>query len=145
MLVVLNLVGMFPGYFSFGWVADVLGRKRAFILYLLAASLLVPVYAMAHNPWALLLLGCPVAFFGTGFFSGSGIMGSEIFPTAIRARALGLTYNGARMLSAIAPFVIGWIGQRRGLGAAFMLCAAAFFLSMLTATLLPETRGKHLD
>jgi MFS family permease len=145
MLVVLNLVGMFPGYASFGWMADRFGRKRAFICYLLAASLFVPLYAMAHNPWALLVLGCPVAFFGTGFFSGSGIIGSEIFPTSVRARALGFTYNGARMLSAVAPFVIGWVGQRRGLGAAFMLCAAGFFLAMLCALPLPETRGKQLE
>ncbi len=145
MLVVLNLVGMFPGYASFGWFADALGRKPAFIAFLIAAAVFTPIYALAHNPWALLILGCPVAFFGTGFFSGSGIMGSEIFPTSVRARALGFTYNGARMLSAIAPFVIGAVGQRHGLGAAFLLCSAGFFLAAITATVLPETRGKHLE
>ena len=30
LLVFLNLAGMFPGYLSFGWFADRLGRKRAF-------------------------------------------------------------------------------------------------------------------
>ena len=57
LLVVLNLFGMFPGYLSFGWVADRLGRRRSFILYLLAAALLIPVYAMARSPAALLVLG----------------------------------------------------------------------------------------
>jgi MFS family permease len=145
MLVVLNLVGMFPGYASYGWMADWLGRKRAFLIYLFMAGALVPVYAMARNPIALLLLGMPVAFFGTGFFSGSGIMAAEIFPTAVRARALGFTYNGARTLSSVAPLIIGWVGQRRGLGAAFFLCSAGFFLAMLTATVLPETKGKQLE
>jgi MFS family permease len=145
MLVALNLVGMFPGYASYGWMADWLGRKRAFIIYLFMAGALVPVYAMARNPIAVLLLGMPVAFFGTGFFSGSGIMAAEIFPTSVRARALGFTYNGARTLSSVAPLVIGWIGQRRGLGAAFFLCSAGFFLAMLTATVLPETKGKQLE
>ena len=41
LLVVLNLVGMFPGYASFGWVADRLGRRKSFILYTLAAALLM--------------------------------------------------------------------------------------------------------
>jgi MFS family permease len=145
MLVVLNLTGMFPGYASFGWVADRLGRRRSFILYTLLAALLVPLYAHATDPKMLLLLGTPVAFFGTGFFSGSGISGSEIFPTRVRARALGLTYNGARTLSSIAPTVIGTIGQTHGLGSAFYLCAGAFFLSMLAATQLPETLGKQLE
>ena len=93
----------------------------------------------------MLFLGAMVAFFGTGFFSGSGIIGSEMFPTRLRARALGFTYNGARTLSAVAPFVIGRVGQTKGLGWAFYLCAASFLLATLMATQLPETRGKQLD
>jgi MFS family permease len=145
MLIVLNLVGMFPGYASFGWVADELGRRKTFILYLLLAALLVPLYATASRPYMLLWLGIPVAFFGTGFFSGSAITGSEVFPTRVRATALGLTYNGGRTLSSIAPTIIGYVGQQKGLGAAFYLCAASFFLAALAATALPETKGKHLE
>jgi MFS family permease len=145
LLLTLNLLGMFPGYISFGWVADRLGRRGAFILYLGAAGLLVPFYAMSRNPAAILVLGTVVAFFGTGFFSGSGIIGSEIFPTAIRARALGLTYSGARTLSAVSPFVIGHFGETRGLEWAFFLCAAGFLLAALVATQLPETLGKQLE
>ncbi len=145
LLVFLNLAGMFPGYASFGWVADRLGRKRSFILYTAVAALLVPIYARAVNPTALLLLGPLVAFFGTGFFSGSGIIGSEIFPTRIRARALGFTYNGARTLSALAPFVIGRVGQAKGLGWAFYLCAISFAVAAVISTQLPETKGKSLE
>jgi len=145
LLVSLNLFGMFPGYATFGWVADRLGRRRAYVLYTLIASILVPLYAMARAPGLLLILGMLTAFFGTGFFSGSGIIGSEIFPTRVRARALGFTYNGARTMSSIAPYVIGRVGQAKGLSWAFFLCAAGFFLSMLTATQLPETRGKVLE
>ena len=145
LLVVLNLLGMFPGYASFGWVADQLGRRRSFVLYTFTAALLVPLFAIAHSQAALLILGTILAFFGTGFFSGSGIIGSEIFPTRVRARALGFTYNGARALSSLAPFTIGWIGQTKGLSWAFSLCAVAFFLASVMATQLPETKGKSLD
>jgi len=145
LLIVLNLFGMFPGYISFGWVADHLGRRRSFMLYLFAAALMVPLYAMARSPAALLVLGTIVAFFGTGFFSGSGIIGSEIFPTRVRARALGFTYNGARALSCVAPWIIGWVGQTKGLSWAFFLCAAGFLLASLMATQLPETKGRRLE
>jgi len=145
LLVVLNLLGMFPGYASFGWVADHLGRRRAFVVYTLIAAVLVPLYASATQPKVLLVLGIAVAFFGTGFFSGSGIIGSELFPTGVRARALGFTYNGARTMSSVAPFVIGKVGEARGLGWAFYLCGAAFLLAALAATQLPETRGKALE
>jgi MFS family permease len=145
LLVVLNLVGMFPGYASFGWVADWLGRRKSFLLYTFMAAVIVPIYAMARAPWAVTALGTVLAFFGTGFFSGSGIIGSEIFPTEVRARALGFTYNGARTMSSIAPFVIGRVGETKGLSWAFYLCGASFLLACLVATQLPETKGKRLE
>jgi MFS family permease len=145
LLVVLNLCGMFPGYASFGWVADYMGRRKAFLLYTLAAAVLIPLYAAARSQGVLLVLGTLVAFFGTGIFSGSGIMGSEIFPTAVRARALGFTYNGARTLSSVAPLVIGRLGQTKGLSWAFYLCAAGYLLAALMTTQLPETKGKALE
>ena len=144
LMVVLNICGMFPGYASFGWVADHLGRRTAFLYYSLIAALLIPLYAMARSQSLLLVLGTLVAFFGTGIFSGSGIMGSEIFPTAVRARALGVTYNGARTMSSLAPLVIGRVGQAKGLSWAFYLCAVGYLLAALMTTQLPETRGKNL-
>jgi MFS family permease len=145
LMVVLNLCGMFPGYASFGWVADHLGRRKAFLIYTLVAALLIPLYAAARSQSVLLVLGTLVAFFGTGIFSGSGIMGSEIFPTAVRARALGFTYNGARTLSSIAPLVIGRVGQTKGLSWAFYLCSAGYLLAALMTTQLPETKGRRLE
>jgi len=145
LMVVLNLFGMFPGYASFGWVADYIGRRKSFLIYTFMAALLVALYATVRQPWLLLVVGTVVAFFGTGFFSGSGIIASEIFPTQVRARALGFTYNGARAMSSIAPFVIGRVGETKGLSWAFYLCAVSFFLATLVATQLPETKGKQLE
>ncbi len=144
LLLTLNLLGMLPGYLFFGPAADRFGRKGAFVFYLLAAALLVPLYAMARSSGTLMVMGIAVAFFGTGFFSGSGLIASEIFPTAIRAQALGATYNGARMISAVSPLLIGWFGQRHGLDAAFYLCAGAFLLAAIAVLPLPETRGREL-
>jgi MFS family permease len=144
LLVVLNLVGMFPGYATFGWVADRFGRRKAFMIYSVGAALLIPLYAAARSPAGLMVMGTVVAFFGTGLFSGSGIMGSEIFPTSVRARALGFTYNGARTMSSVAPLVIGRVGQVKGLGWAFYLCAAGYLLAAVMTTQLPETKGKAL-
>ncbi|HEY2499008.1 MAG TPA: MFS transporter [Candidatus Angelobacter sp.] len=144
-LVVLNLVGMFPGYVSFGWIAERLGRKRSLMLYLFCAALSVPIYAAARSSWAIMILGVIVAFFGTGFFSGSGLIGSELFPTSVRARALGFTYNGARTLSALAPYTIGRLAQARDLSWAFSFSALAFLLATVMASQLPETKGKQLE
>jgi MFS family permease len=143
-LVILNLVGMLPGYLLFGVFADWFGRKRTIVIYLIVAAILVPWFASARTPGMILLSASLAAFFGTGFFTGSGILGSESFPTPIRATALGISYNVARGLSAIAPLIIGAIGQRHGLPWAFALCGIAFGLAALSALLVPETLGIEL-
>lgn len=143
-LVVLNLLGMLPGYLLFGFVADHFGRRRAFFGYLVAAACAVPLLAAARQPAIILVFACIAAFFGTGFFTGSGIIGSELFPTKVRATALGLSYNVARGLSALAPVTIGALSRRHGLSWAFGASALAFAAAALIAMLLPETRGWEL-
>jgi MFS family permease len=145
LLIVLNLAGILPGYLFFGVFADRLGRKRSIVFYLAAAALLVPFFAAARQPAAILVAGCLTAFFGTGFFAGSGILGSELFPTPIRAAALGLSYNLARGISALAPWVVGTLGETRGLSWAFLACGVAYGAAALSALWVPETRGLELQ
>jgi MFS family permease len=143
-LVTLNLAGMLPGYLLFGLLADRFGRKKTLVAYLTLAAALVPAFAAARRPGVILFTASVVAFFGTGFFTGSGIVGSELFPTAIRAAALGVSYNVARGISALAPYIIGRTGQAYGLPSAFALCGIAFALAAASATRLRETQGLEL-
>jgi MFS family permease len=138
-------IGKWLGYALFGFFADAVGRRRSYVSYLLAAAALVPLYGIARDPVWLLVLGPLVAFFGTGFFSGFSAIASELFPTEIRATAMGLSYNLGRGLSAVAPAVIGLLASRFGFGAAFMLLAAAFLAAALLALFLPETKGRQLE
>ena len=143
-IVGINLAGMVPGYLFFGGMADRIGRRKTVVGYLLLAALAVPLFAAARRPEWILLTGCITAFFGSGFFTGSGTLASELFPTRIRAVALGVSYNAARSFSALAPLVIGGLGQSRGLAWAFLSCGAAYGLAAVSAMLLPETAGKEL-
>ena len=143
-LVTVNLLGMLPGYLLFGSLADRFGRKRTFVTYLAAAAMSIPFLAAARQPGWILVFAAVAAFFGTGFFTGSGIIGSEIFPTESRATALGISYNVARGLSALAPLTIGALSERHGLAWAFGASAVAFGAAALVALLLPETRGVEL-
>ncbi len=138
-------VGKWLGYTLFGFFADTVGRRKSYVFYLLVAAALVPLYGMAKSPLWLLILGPFVAFFGTGFFSGFSAIASELFPTEIRATAMGLSYNLGRGISAAAPWAVGWLAIRHGLGSAFFLQAAAFFVAALLALALPETKGKQLE
>src|SRR5215831_11780169 len=136
--------GKWLGYALFGFFADAYGRKKPYFLYLLIAALLVPVYGLVRTPFWLLLLGPLVGFFGIGFFSGFAAIASEIFPGEIRATAMGLSYNLGRGLSAAAPFAVGALALRYGIGPAFVLQAAAYLAAALLSLLLPETRGQQL-
>ncbi len=142
--VVAMQVGMWFGYVTFGFVSDAFGRRPTYVTYLVLAAILVWLYGTTRSPMLLLALGPFVAFFGTGYFSGFGAVAAEIFPTSIRATALGVTYNSGRLLSAVAPFVIGSLSQRRGFGAAFMLTSVAFLIAALLWIGIPETRGRKM-
>jgi MFS family permease len=142
--IIVMQVGMWLGYVTFGYISDSLGRKRTYVAYLFVASALVPLYANTRDPAMLLVLGPFVAFFGTGYFTGFGIITAELFPTRIRATAQGLTYNLGRAISAAAPFAIGAVATNRGLAFAFIVVAGAFFVAALLALMLPETRDRAL-
>jgi MFS family permease len=143
--IVVMQIGMWLGYVSFGFISDRLGRKRTYVGYLLAAAALVPLYAGVRGTASLLVLGPLVAFFGTGHFTGFGIITAELFPTSFRGLAMGLTYNFGRALSAAAPWAIGAISVTHRLGSALWLSALAFLVAGLLATALPETSGRALE
>ena len=138
-------VGQWLGYVLFGFAADIFGRRRTYFGYLLVAAILTPIYGVVHSPLGLLMLGPVLAFFGTGFFSGFSAITSELFPTEIRATAMGLSYNVGRGISAVAPFAVGALAIRIGLGHAFFMLGGAFLVAALLTLALPETKGRQLQ
>jgi MFS family permease len=135
--------GKWLGYAAFGFLADAFGRRKPYCAYLLIAAALVPLYGVTRRETWLLALGPVVAFFGTGSFSGYAAIASEIFPSEIRATAMGVSYNVGRVFSAVAPFAVGALAIKYGIGPAFFLQAAAFLVAGLLSLALPETRGQQ--
>jgi MFS family permease len=144
-LVIFMQAGMWLGYITFGFISDRLGRKRSYVGFLLAASVFMVLYSQTRRPLVLLALGPFVAFFGTGYFAGFGALTAELYPTAIRATAQGITYNTGRIVSAVAPFVVGSLAQKRGFGFSFIVISLAFVAAAVFWLGIPETKGKALD
>ena len=69
----------------------------------------------------------------------AGFLGS----LTLVAAAMGLSYNLGRGLSAAAPYAVGALALRFGIGPAFFLQAAAFLVAAFLALALPETRGRR--
>jgi len=138
-------IGSFFGYTLFGFLADRFGRRPVFLTFVLAAAVLVPIYGQwGRHQTALMLMGPLIGFFGHGYFSVFGAMLAELFPAAIRATAQGLCYNVGRAASALAPFTIGALADRFGIGSALAFTSVFFAAGGALIFLLPETRGEKL-
>jgi MFS family permease len=132
-------IGAFFGYVSFGFLSDRIGRRPAFLLFVLSTAVLVPIYGLLGRSASILLaIGPLLGFFGHGYFSVIGVMAAEMFPPAVRNTAQGFCYNAGRALSGFAPTTVGALADRYGIGAAltvtsvFFLAAAAVMLRIRT-------------
>lgn len=141
-------IGAYLGYLTFGFIADRIGRRRTFIIFMLVAALLVPIYGqMARSPVILMLLGPVLGYFGHGYFSMFGSFVAELFPTAVRATGQGTSYNIGRMAGAIAPFTIGAVATLPGIGIGLALgvTSAFFLLAAALVFTLPDRSGQALE
>ena len=137
-------MGAFAGYVMFGWLADKIGRRPAFVLYVIAAAILTPIYGATRDEHTLLALGPAIGFTGTGFFSMFGAMLSELYPTGVRGAGLGFVYNIGRGCSALAPWTVGFFADHYGIGTSLALNSAFFALGAILVFTLPETKKAEL-
>jgi len=141
-------LGAYAGYLTFGFIADRIGRRTAFVLYMVGAAILVPIYGqMARSPVLLLVLGPLIGYFGYGYFSMFGSFVAELFPTAVRATGQGTSYNIGRMAGAVAPYTIGAILTLPGvgIGTALSVTSAFFLLAAMLIFTLPDRSGQPLE
>lgn len=144
--VVAMQAGAFLGYTTFGFLSDRFGRRPVFLAFVLGAAVAVPAFGLfARSEAALLLLAPAVGYLGHGYFSVFGVLLAELFPSSVRGAAQGFCYNAGRAVSALAPFTIGALADRHGLGSALALTSALYLAGALLMRLLPETKGQELE
>ena len=147
--IVLMQIGAYFGYLTFGFIADRLGRRRTFVLFMIAAAIIAPVYGRlaATSPTALLVLSPLLGYFGHGYFSMFGGFVAELYPTEVRATGQGTSYNLGRTLGAFAPYTVGVIATWPGVGIGLALTSTSVFF-LLAAVLiftLPDRSGQALE
>ena len=93
LLLASSFLGMFVGAAAFGWIADRIGRRRAFLLNLVWFSVWSVIGAVAPNPWMLV---------GARFMAGIGVGAeypvadsylSDVLPKAHRGRLAAWAYT----------------------------------------------------
>jgi MFS family permease len=140
-----TIIGMGIGIYCFGEIADRIGRRPAFLSYMLGAAIMVVVYSQLTTPGALLIGGAVMGFFVNGMLGGYGALMSELYPTVARATAQNVLFNMGRAIGGFGPVVVATIATSYGFGTAIALLAVIYLLDMFTLWLLiPERRGSAL-
>lgn len=141
------IAGSFVGYLVGAWLADRIGRRKLFLLFSVGAIALVLVYTQIEiTNSVMLVLGFPLGFFASGYFSGVGPFLTELYPTRLRGSGQGFTYNFGRGIGALFPALVGYLSAKIPLSQSIAIFAvAAYCLFFITAFILPETRGRELD
>lgn len=146
--VLVTQTGGFLGYFTFGFVADRLGRRPAYSIYsfLMALGLvMISIFWDAIVVYSGLILGFMfLVGFGTGMFGGYGPLFAELFPTSIRNTAMGSAFNLARGVQFFTPVVIAVIAKNYGLSGGIAIAALFALLTGAWVWTFPETKGKKL-
>ena len=140
------IIGSFIGYLVGAWLADRIGRRNLFLTFSLGAIAVILVYTQVPlTNEVLWVLGFPLGFFASGYFSGMGAFLTELYPTRLRGSGQGFCYNFGRGIGALFPFLVGALSTTTTLGNAIAIFAVvAYGVFFLAAFALPETRGRIL-
>jgi MFS family permease len=140
------IIGSFVGYLVGAWLADKIGRRNLFLTFSVGAIAVIIAYTQLPITNEILwLLGFPLGFFASGYFSGMGAFLTELFPTRLRGSGQGFCYNFGRGIGALFPFLVGWLSTLTSLGNAIAVFAVlAYVVFFIAAFALPETRGRIL-
>ena len=147
--VLVTQAGGFLGYFTFGFVADGLGRRPAYSIYSIVMAVglaMITIFwdLIASQP-AVILVFMFLVGFGTGMFGGYGPLFTELFPTHIRNTAMGSAFNLARGVQFFTPVVIAVVAKSYGMAGGIFLAALFALLTGAWIWTFPETKGKKLE
>ena len=136
------ITGAFIGYVCAGYLTDLMGRKKTFLLFAATSAALIVAYTQIPNGanGLVLVLGFPLGFSMSAIFSGFGAYLAELYPTALRGTGQGFTYNFGRAVGAAFPAIVGFLGA----GGAIVFGALGYAIAALALLGLPETRGREL-
>jgi MFS family permease len=141
-----TVLGMACGIWTFGQLADRVGRKPLFILFQIGAVVMLFVYSQVTGPNTLLWVGAIMGMAVNGTMAGIGALMSEAYPTAARATAQNVLFNVGRAVGAPGPLVVGALAAKYSFIVAIGLLASVYVLDIIaTVFLIPELKGKELE
>lgn len=143
---VVTVIGMIIGIYVFGYFADKVGRRPAYITFYICSAAAIWIYSGLNDPIHLLIGGAILGFFCNGMMAGYGAMLSEHYTTDARSTAQNFIFNSGRAVGGFAPVIIGMFAAQYTLSGALAGLAIVYLIAAVNVFfLVPETKGVELQ
>nr|WP_055501074.1 MFS transporter [Nonomuraea pusilla] len=142
----LSALMMIPGYVSASLLTGRFGRKKVFLVYVMAAVLGGLWFATASSTVGLYLGNFVLSFFSLGAWGVWNTWNGEFFPTALRGTGYSWATAAQLVATTVAPSAVGaLLAHATGFTATMLVINAFMVVTALLAIPLPETEGRELE
>jgi putative MFS transporter len=127
-------------------IADRIERKTLVVLSALTIAVCGTLFAMQTSAAMLMFLGVLITLGGTLLSVGYHAYQVELFPTRMRATAVGFVYSMSRLSAMFSGFMIAFALRHFGVPGVFALITGAMIVVMAAIGFFgPRTRNRALD
>jgi putative MFS transporter len=127
-------------------IAEKFERKWQIVAAAAGTAVFGMLFATYTSSLGLVVLGILIILMNSLLGFCSHAYQSELFPTRIRARAVGFVYSWGRLSTAFTSLIIGFLFQRFGTAGVFVFIALAMFAVVVSVGVFgPRTRGLTLE
>lgn len=142
---VIALVNPIGPVFGVLW-ADRIQRKWQLVGLAISIAALGIVFSLMRAPALVIVVGILITLANNWFSAAFHSYQAELYPTRIRAQAVGFVYSWSRFSSIFIGFAIAFALARYGtLGVFVMIAVAMAIVAGVIATLGPRTSGERLE
>ncbi|EIW9476020.1 MFS transporter [Klebsiella aerogenes] len=121
-------------------------NKWQIVLSALMTVIFGTLFALQNNPILLVICGFMITWSNAWLTISYHAYQAEVFPTHIRARAVGFCYSFSRLSTAVTSIMIGVILQYAGTPGVISFIVASMLMVMLSVGIFgPRTRGIRLE
>jgi putative MFS transporter len=127
-------------------VADKVERKWQVVAGALGAAAFGMLFAFQSTAALWIVFGILVTVSNNLMSYGYHAYQSELFPTRVRARAVGFVYSFSRLSAVLSSYLIAFLLQTGGVVSVFVLISGALVLvAVIIGVFGPSTRGRALE
>jgi putative MFS transporter len=136
----------FPiGPLAFTLFADRFELKWQAVAAALGTASFGLLFTRAREPWMIIAVGVAITLCNNLLSFSYHAYQAEVFPTSIRARAVGFVYSFSRLSTIFTSFLIAYFSSRFGNPGVFAVIAASMVIAAVAISAGPPTRGLTLE